>query len=165
MKCGIPEKRFTFAHADATEGLPSRVWFLYFGRPPGGVVTVALSISEKTHTIGLGFAFTNMGNPKKGVKPDPHVKAEGRSHAIKWLRECPIQAHYLYYPQCLAHEIIRGILEHRFQEIARVARSEGPWPFVRVPSWTKGVRMPQILHYPSFLGETVLEDGKKSGGA
>jgi hypothetical protein len=131
--------------------VPEGVKFLYVGAPRGktrkgvpqhhGVVTVAYSIAEKCHRVEISFAFTNMGDPKKGIRPDPYSKSEGRYQAVKKLRDGGyLTVPYLYDAKRTVHEVVRAVLSHEFERLETLC---GPgtkvWGRCRVPSWTKAL--------------------------
>ena len=105
------------------------VKFLYVGRPPGGVVTVAYSITERVPLVEMAFSFCS---PK-----DRWHKGLGRDMAVTRLRNSPITVPYIYSPERTVHEVVRGVLSHDFQRLERLIPGMKAWGHCRVPSWTK----------------------------
>ena len=101
---------------------------------------MAYSFAEKMNLIEISFAFTNMGNPKKGVRPDQHCRAEGRRQALKRLKDHYLTIPYLYSPERTIHEVVRAVLKHDWRVLfanANYVKSDLR-PFQRsVPGWTK----------------------------
>jgi hypothetical protein len=114
--------------------VPPGVKLLYFGRPPGGVVTVAYSIAKKIPLVEIAFSFCS---PK-----DRWCKTTGRDMAVERLRNFYLTVPYLYSPKRTVHEAVRAAMNHDWQTLFWAANFTQPdlRPFQRsVPSWTKGL--------------------------
>lgn len=118
------------------EGLPvdTETKFIYIGRPPGGVVTVAYAIAEKSHIVEIAFSFCS---PK-----DRWCKAIGRSLANERLGDRYLTIPYLYSPSRVVREVAEAAIKHDWEVLfcmANYAQSDLR-PFKRsIPGWTKNL--------------------------